>query len=85
MHSLQKKTIDGETKEGKNKENSKRKERKKKGKNDKRMEDEFQLKEYLIKNHFDSVTTSLSLFKDDALCSEPGTGGLLSAGGRVGV
>ena len=62
---------------GKSKENSEKKENKKKTKNNSKGKDEFENKEYLIKDHFDSVTSSLGLFKDDALCSEPGTRGVL--------
>ena len=36
------------------------------------VKSEFAQEEYFIKDHFDSVTSSLSLFKDDPLVGEPG-------------
>ena len=33
---------------------------------------EFEMEEYFIKDHFNSVTDSISLFKDDPLIAEPG-------------
>ena len=74
---MQKNQAGGESKEWKKKENSEKEENKKKTKNNSKEKDEFEDKEYLIKDHFDSVTSSLCLFKDDALCSEPGTWGAL--------
>lgn len=80
---MQKKQTGGETKEGKKKENSEKGDNKKKTKKNK-IKTQFECEEYLIKDHYDSVTSSLNLFKDDALCSEPGIGWLplFSADGR---
>ena len=36
-------------------------------------ESEKLLKEYYIKKHYNSVSESVKLFRDDALCSKPGT------------
>ena len=38
----------------------------------KKQKSEFELAEYHIKRHFESVTDSITLFKDDCLCSKPG-------------
>jgi len=52
--------------------------KKKEGENKKKKEewssadDEFNNKEYYIRRHYDSVTESLNIFKDDPLCSLPG-------------
>jgi hypothetical protein len=53
-----------EEKEKNEKNTEKEKNEKKKG--------EFQQKEYYMKRKFPSVTDSLKLFKDDALCFKPG-------------
>ena len=52
----------------------KEKERKKTGgeRNDKSDDDEFSMKEYYLKDYFESTSDALKLFKDDELTSKPG-------------